>query len=413
MNGPHRPPAPAAGVWVGSGLAGWSRWLRRAWRGVRARPRAAGFAALLAAGLAWAAGPHLVAAAAGHLAARRGHYVEWGHHVPEERRRLAPLPTRSPLWKTPVAVAINWPGPWERADPRAREPLAAALARLSWMPGITRVAVSRARVGVAHARRLAAVHRGPELWLEACTLEPGALAALAARGGWERVMLDGCTLPPGELAAFAGRDELLMVSLSGAAGAAGQFAAFAGSPGLLFVDADRTTVGDADVRALAACPNLRRVSLGDAAVTGAGAAALLAGAPSLRELNLAGTAVTDAAFLGTAELPDLADLNLARTAVTDATVRALAARCPDLASLDLSHTAVTDAALPHLARLTALRVLDLTDTRVTAAALHPAIEWAALEHLSVSAAIVPPPAPLRGWHRYAEHGPKVTFGPPR
>ena len=413
MSDPVRLLTRAAGAAYRVGLTGWNRARRRAWRGVRRRPRAAAFAALLAAGLAWAAWPHLGAAAAGHLAAWRGHYVEWGYYIPEERRRLAPLPTRSKLWRTPVAVGINAPFPFDGPPAGGPEPLSAALDRVARMPWVKYLSVSYATVSVEDARRFAATHRGDELGLHHCRPAPGALRTLAGRGGWVRLHLNGSTLPPGGLAAFAGRDELRSIWLADADGAGGQFAAFAGHPGLSWVEAPRAGLTDEDLSALARCPNLRHLSADDAPVTDAGVAALLRRAEQLSDVSLARTVVTDAAFVDLPGRPRLTDLRLAGTGVTDATVRLLAGRCPNLCRLDLSHTAVTDAALPHLARLTDLTRLDLTETGVTAAALQGEIPWPALEGLSVSARVVPPPAALRGWDRFAEGGPKVTFAPPR
>ena len=384
--------------------------LRRLWRALRRRRGPILFALAVTAGLAWVAWPHLSAGAAGLLAERRGHWVEWDFAVPEDRRRFAPLPAGAAVWRTPVAVAVN--GRPFADPPPAPEPLSDALDRIARMPAVRDVSVSHCAVGAADARRLAAVHRGEDLDLLDCDLAPDVLATLAGRGGWEWLHLDGSSLPPGELATFAGGDGLRILSLTDARGVGGQVAAFAGHPGLFMIWASGTTFGDTDARAVAGCPRLGWFRAADTAVTDAGATALLRTAAPLRRLDLSGTAVTDAAFAALPDRPELTDLALARTGVTDFTVRRLAERCPQLERLDLSGTRVTDAALPHLARLTALRSLDLTGTGVTSAALQPALDWAALAELRVSDSLAPPGAPLRRWDIYTEGGPTVHFDPP-
>ena len=360
---------------------------RRAIRWLRRRPGGVAFALAVLAGLVWIAWPHLSAGAAGLLAERRGHWVEWNYPVPEERRRLAPLPTGAAVWRTPVAVAVNSGMlPIDRPS-FPPEPLGDALDRIERMPHVRWVSVHRCDVSVADARRLAAIHRGDRVGLSHCVLAPGSLAPLADRDGVAVIDLDHSVLPAGELACFAPREDLLSVRLSGATGVGGQFVPFAGHAGLRWIEASGTAFNDADLGAVIQC--------GD-----------------LRYLGLNGTAVTDAGFAALPPDSELTTLRLAGAAVTDATVRRLAERCPDLQGLDLSGTPVTDAALPHLARLTSLRKLDLTGAAVTAAAIDPSIDWPALEELSVSAALAPPDAPLRGWDFLTDDGPKVTYLPP-
>ena len=388
-----------------------SRW-RRAIRWLRRRRGTVAFGAALLAGLVWVAWPHLSAGAAGLLAERRGHWVEWNYAVPEDRRRFAPLPTRAAVWRTPVTVSVNaGEFPFDEPVPNP-EALSDALDRIERMPHVGWVGVNQCDVSVADARRLAALHRGDEVRLFDCVLDRGSLAPLAGRDGVTVIDLDHSALPAGELACFAPREDLLIVRLSGATGVGGQCVPFAGHAKLQAIWASDTSFGDADLAAVARCGNLRWLELNDTAVTDAGLTVFWNRDEPLWELALSDTAVTDAGFAALPPDGELAELRLAGAAVTDATVRRLAERCPSLEILDLAGTRVTDAALPHLARLTSLRRLDLTGAAVTAAAIDPSIDWPALEELSVSAALAPPDAPLRGWDFLADDGPKVTYLPP-
>ncbi|QDT14542.1 Leucine Rich repeats (2 copies) [Alienimonas californiensis] len=354
---------------------------------LRRRKGALAFAGLIAGLLGWIAWPHLSAGAAGLLAERRGHYVEWGHYIPEDRRRWAPLPTNAAVWRTPVYIQINCPGYVQHhSSERERdeswpepEPLSDALDRAERMPHVRSVDLNDVSVSVADARRLVAIEDDVSVGYWNCAFAPGALDVLAARGGYLVVGLQGCSIPPGGLAGFAKVPALLSLSVGGAEGVAGQFRPFAGHPGLTSVFADETDFDDDDLASVVACERLQ-------------------------SLTLRGAAVTDAGIRTLPKRPTLRWLSLTDTAVTDETVRRLAERCPNLDHLDLSGTRVTDAALPHLARFTSLTVLNLAGTRVTAAAADPVIDWPALESLTLSEALAPPDFPLRGWDELGDGG---------
>jgi len=136
--------------------------------------------------------------------------------------------------------------------------------------------------------------------------------------------------------------------------------------GLVGLHAERTTIGDAELRHLQ-------------------------GMTSLRYVDLTGTRVTDAGLVHLLGSRALETLVLWDTAVSDDGL-ALLARFPALCHLGLGNTRVTDAGLRHLAELRRLRLVQLSGTEV---------EGPGLSHLHglPDLATVSLPWKVRGGHR--------------
>jgi len=144
-------------------------------------------------------------------------------------------------------------------------------------------------------------------------------------------------------------------------------------------------ITDEGLRHLAGASRLRRLSLGEANVTGVGfkglesltrleelsldrtdfddeGARCLAAFSSIRILNLSETKITSAALTDISTMSRLSNLSLEATAVDDASLLHLA-RLPNLGRLNLRETRITDAGLVHLAALPSLERVDLTGVK--------------------------------------------------
>jgi serine/threonine protein kinase len=150
---------------------------------------------------------------------------------------------------------------------------------------------------------------------------------------------------------------------------------------VVFIHLSGTRVRDDDLRAVAACKQLRSLDLGRTAVSDAGLKHLT-GLSQLTSLTLPSTQTTDAGMKYLGELKQLAALDLAFTAVGDAGMKHLAG-LTQLRTLGLNATRVTDAGLADVGRLTNLVFLRLDSTAITDAGLEHLTGLSQLDNLGL------------------------------
>jgi hypothetical protein len=161
----------------------------------------------------------------------------------------------------------------------------------------------------------------------------------------------------------------------------------AGPDDAVYGDFDAALIGDGDVKALAALPQLRGLVLSRTSVSDAGLKALAA-LPRLQALDLGWTPIGDEGLKVLAGFRQLTWLELRGTAITDAGLKNLAS-LESLETLDLGETQTSDAGLAALADLRQLRKLRLDRTKVgdpstKLLAKHTRLETLDLSHTSVS-----------------------------
>ncbi len=188
--------------------------------------------------------------------------------------------------------------------------------------------------GAAQFFRSALLARLTRLRFHHSALRPLARETAVEPGALRSLVLSGVSLTSPYLLELVGRlmsRRLVELDLSRNQLGPAAVAALATSPtaqGLESLTMWQTAPGVAGVRALAALPNLRRLSLCDCDL-GSGAAKALAGSPHLRNLtvlDLAGNAIGDEGALALAASPhlrNLADLNLIGAELTDRGAAAL------------------------------------------------------------------------------------------
>lgn len=123
-----------------------------------------------------------------------------------------------------------------------------------------------------------------------------------------------------------------------------------GCGGLATLEVGQADIGDEDLNALTALPDLKRLRLG-APLADAGLERLMAAAPALEVLNLPDSRCTDAGLAHVAALPDLRLLRLHSPHVTDAGLAHIAGM-KSLRFLHLIDVPITDAGLAHLSGMT-------------------------------------------------------------
>ncbi|NNJ25094.1 leucine-rich repeat domain-containing protein [Alienimonas chondri] len=336
------------------------RWARR-------HPRVATFGLGLSLTLGAATYPHASAAWNGHVVRYQGHPVQFGQYLDRDLRRIAPLPTDSLFWLTPVAAT------YQRDAPHSGT-VNEFLDRLDGMPHVARVAFNRATLSAEQSARAAARHRHATLDLRHCSIAWGGLRPFTSKTNLHRVRLTHCLLPPEELAPLADAAGLISLDLSGSVGVSGGLAALAGHPALSETRAAGSDLNDASFAALVHCPSIASLQLDRTNVTDEGLAMMDGAATGLISLSLAHTNVSDWGVASMGSHPQLSALDLSGTNVTDAGLWSLVQNCPNLDALTLSGTAVSDEGLAALVHLPKLSALDLSETNVTDAGLAEAAE---------------------------------------
>ncbi len=141
---------------------------------------------------------------------------------------------------------------------------------------------------------------------------------------------------------------------------------------------------DADLRAVAACKQLRTLHLERTPITDAGLKQLR-GLTQLMTLVIPRTGVSDAGMEYVGELKQLVSLEIMQTRVGDAGIKHLVG-LTQLRTLVLRGTQVTDAGLADVGRLSNLRFLSLDETAITGGGLKYLTPLPELENLSLNAA---------------------------
>ena len=141
----------------------------------------------------------------------------------------------------------------------------------------------------------------------------------------------------------------------------------AGLQDLEWLNLYRTRLGDRGLRHLAKLPRLQHLPIGETRISDAGLADVKE-MKQLHYLGLRGNRVTDAGLAHLQGLADLTGLHLGQTQVTDAGMRHLA-QLTKLKNLWLHDTRVSDNAVPDLARLTSLQELVIHGTSISPAGI--------------------------------------------
>jgi uncharacterized protein YjbI with pentapeptide repeats len=126
-------------------------------------------------------------------------------------------------------------------------------------------------------------------------------------------------------------------------------------------------ITDAGLEPLKTMPNLRRINLHGAEISGAGMEHLR-GIIRLQELDLSDNYIRDENFKYIRGLGNLQKLNLSGTGITDAKLEHIKGLI-NLQTLDLSNTKISDAGLKHINGLINLKKLYLFNTKITIAGL--------------------------------------------
>jgi len=138
--------------------------------------------------------------------------------------------------------------------------------------------------------------------------------------------------------------------------------------GLREVLLDRSDAGDAGVKYIAALPNVQRIALFSAAVTG-DCLKDLSTMKNLKSLRLSQNDIKTQNMKYLGAMPHLESLALGRCRLSDAGIKYLAT-CADLQTLDISGNGeITDASVKILACLKKLKSLNISQTRITLGAL--------------------------------------------
>jgi Leucine-rich repeat (LRR) protein len=150
---------------------------------------------------------------------------------------------------------------------------------------------------------------------------------------------------------------------------------------VVYINLAGSRLTDADMRAVAACKQLRSLELGRTAVSDAGLKHLT-GLSHLTSLTLPGTHVTDAGMKYIGELKQLVALDLQLTPVGDTGMKHLAG-LTQLRTLSLNGTRVTDAGMADVGRLTNLTFLRLDATAISDAGLESLTGLSKLDNLAL------------------------------
>ena len=144
-------------------------------------------------------------------------------------------------------------------------------------------------------------------------------------------------------------------------------------PALTHFTAGTSSLNDAGLKNLAACPDLIMLRVSNCmGLTDKGFAAM-ENLANLQDLDLWRTRITNVSGASVAKLTKLRTLRLTGTAIGDPFITQLK-DMPDLVSIELANTKVTDATLAHLQGFPSLKVVTIYGTAVTDAGAKPLID---------------------------------------